>query len=102
MGRGLPRCVQAEATADGRRPGDRHPGLALRTPPPCPPGPSSFRPLPSPRLPCRPLPPLGISWSSQPLIQARKSGVFSHLTRVSINSAPAPANPRHRRQKEAN
>lgn len=31
---------------------------------------------------------------TKPRIQAGNPGVFSHLTRVSINSVPAPANPR--------
>lgn len=88
-----------------------HPGaLPLRPPPspippravPPPPALPSPRPLPFPRPPraSRRLP--ASSSSAEPRIQARKSSVFSHLTRVSINSVPAPANPRHRSQKEAN
>lgn len=68
-------------------------------PAPAPP-PAAPRPA-RPARPPRPAP-LGTSRSPQPLSRARKCGVFSHLTRVSINSVPAPANPRHRRQKEAN
>lgn len=66
-----------------------------RAPAPTPPPFPSSLPLSPPGAPS-PLLPLAVgslapSWSR---IQARKSGVFSHLTRVSINSARAPANPR--------
>lgn len=49
-----------------------------------------------------PPPPPPAAWTLAVLPAAGKRGVFSHLTRVSINSARAPANPRQQRQKEAN
>lgn len=106
---GVPRAVclalasaRREWGAPGSVPGDWRSGRGR----PCGPGGGVSRALSTPRRPRAPRaprpPPLGTSRSPQPLSQARKSGVFSHLTRVSINSVPAPANPRHRRQKEAN
>lgn len=74
------------------------------------PRPCSGSPAPRPKVPsARPWsPPLPLLHSllkprnllgpepsrTKPRIQAGNPGVFSHLTRVSINSVPAPANPR--------
>ena len=78
------------------------PTLAPRARVPPPPPPSAFRTPPPHRRVLAPpsLPPRAdLPSSSDPSIQARKSGVFSHFARVSINPVLASTNPPHGRQR---
>ena len=76
--------------AGSPRPGPS-PSPSLRVPQP----PPHRRVLAPPSLPPR----ADLPSSSDPSIQARKSGVFSHFARVSINPVLASTNPPHGRQR---